>query len=233
MQWYYLSDSHERIAISEAQLAPLAARGTVRPATPVWRKGMADWAVCGEVLPQIFAAGIARDSDQRNPLADNAAVRGTVIGISRTIAGYNGWFRILGFALFLPALAGLAGTGYLTWLWLSEGTKALHLLHILPGFASDDPLLLWILAAAQGITALAGILAGWSLLRAASLAKQARESGNEHNLNAAIHSLGRYFVIAVSMLLFGLILWLSLILWTGWDKAFPKAPQKSQQSVVL
>lgn len=234
MQWYYLSDSHERIAISDAQFAPLAARGLIRPATPVWRKGMADWAACGEVLPQIFAAGVARDSDQRNPLADSAAVRGTVIGISRTLAGYRVWFRILGVIALLFSLLTTVMCAVLVYFWFSQkpaGGQALT--GMVPGLSSGDALMFWIVLLFNLVTAVVGAIAGWSLLRAAGHSWQARESGNEHCLNAAIHSLGRYFVLAVSAILFSVIFWLALWLANGWDKAFPSAPAKSPQSVVL
>src|SRR5688572_2702038 len=91
MQWYYLSESYERIPVSEAQFAALAARGILRPATPVWRKGMADWTACGEVKPEIFTASVARTSDEHHPVTDSAAVRGTIIGLSRALAGYRPW----------------------------------------------------------------------------------------------------------------------------------------------
>ena len=126
MQWYYLSDSHERIAVSEAQFTSLAAGGVLRPATPVWRKGMADWAACGEVKPEVFAAGVSRDSDERHPITDNAAVRGTVIGLARTLAGYNVWLRIFGVLMLIFAVAEMALLGWETWLLIQHGTKVLN-----------------------------------------------------------------------------------------------------------
>lgn len=234
MQWYYLSDTHERIAISEAQIAPLAARGTLRPTTPVWKKGLSGWVPCGELLPQIFAAGVVRDSDERNPVLDSAAVRGTVSGIARTLAEYHVWLRILGSLLILGGLAALAATGYalvLHYFPKSAAPAAIAgLLPVLPeGMELDGWLKVSLLTAGALIAVWPGIL----LLRTATLASRAAASGEELLLNRAIRSVGRYAVVSVSLMLLSLIALLSWVLYVGYDKAFPPPEPPAAKAVAI
>ncbi|HWB02042.1 MAG TPA: DUF4339 domain-containing protein [Verrucomicrobiales bacterium] len=221
MQWYYLSDSHERVALSEAQFPVLAARGLLRPTTPVWRKGLADWIACGEVKPELFVGGIVRDSDQRGFLTDHTAIQGTVTGVARVLCEYRGWFWIAGGMIILWALAGISFLGWAAWQIGRFGVESLN-----RGFAFMDPLrnFLWIVVLLLALSAVMSLIAGWTgwlLIRSGIKAKQARESGAEHLLVGAVRDIGRYFCIVVVMILLEIIVWVSLGLWLGWDKAFP------------
>lgn len=236
MQWYYLSDSHERIAISEAQFLPLAARGVLRPATPVWRKGMADWSACGEVKPEIFTVAVPRDSDERNPVTDIAAVRGTVIGLSRTLADYRVWLRIAGGLVLAAALLICAGIGWQAWLLIDERAESIHRWLPFRGELEKRALLDWsvfVLLGLEAVTAILGAWAGWLLLRSASCALAARETGSEAGLHTALRGAGRSLVIAMVWVVFVILAALALSLWLGWDKAFPPPPSPEEQRVTI
>jgi len=236
MQWYYLSDSHERIAISEAQFVPLAARGVLRPATPVWRKGMADWLACGEVKPEIFTAAVARDSDERHPVTDIAAVRGTVIGFSRTLADYRVWMRIAGGLLLAAALLILAGIGWQAWLIIDERAEAIHRWLPFREVLEKRALLDWsvfVLIGLEAVTAILGAWAGGLLMHSASRALAARETGSEPGLHTALRSAGRSLVIGIVWMVCVILAALGLALWLGWDNAFPPPPSPEEQHVTV
>ena len=233
MQWYYLSDAQERIAISEAQFPALAARGVLRPATPVWRKGMADWTACGEVKPEIFALAVVRDSDERHPVTDNAAVRGTVIGLSRTLAAYNVWLRIFGTIILLLTAGVAALLTWEVWTLLKYGIEAWGEGYFLSDKLTDNRWIPWLMLAVQAVGLL---LTGWSgclLFSAASRAKRAAQSGDEPVLVAAIHAVGRFFIISTITFIVTMSLWLGLLLWLGWDKAFPPPEAKAAPRITI
>lgn len=236
MQWFYLSDSHERIAISEAQFVPLAARGVLRPATPVWRKGMADWSACGEVKPEIFTAAVARDSDERHPVTDNAAVRGTVIGFSRTLADYRVWMRIAGGLVLAAALLILAGIGWQGWLLFDERAESIRRWLPFRGELDKRALLDWsvfVLIGLEAVTVILSAWAGWLLLRTASRSYAARETGSEPSLHTALRCAGRSLVIAIVWVVFVSLAALGFSLWLGWDKAFPPPASEEEQRVTI
>lgn len=233
MQWYYLSDSHERIAISEAQLAPLAARGTLRPTTPVWKKGLTGWVACGEVMPQIFAAGVVRDSDERNPVMDSAAVRGTVSGIARTLAEYHIWLRVLGGLLIVAGIAATAATAYTIFLYLSKTSAPAEIAGLLPVLPESMDLGWWVKVALLTAGAAITVWPGAVLLRSATLARRAAATGEEADLLSAIRSLGRYAIVTVCLLLLGLMGTLSWVLYVGYDKAFPPPPPPASKAVAI
>lgn len=221
MQWYYLSDSHERVALSEAQFPVLAARGLLRPTTPVWRKGLADWIACGEVKPELFVGGIVRDSDQRGFLTDHTAIQGTVTGVARVLAGYRPWFWIYGGFMMLVALSAISLLGWATWVFAKFGVESLN-----RGYPFMDQLKSfgWVIALLMAVNAVVSLVIGWTgwiLIRSGIKAKQAMESGGEHLLVGAIRDIGRYFIVSVVMILLDIIIFVSLGLWLGWDKAFP------------
>jgi hypothetical protein len=221
MQWYYLSDSHERIALSEAQFPVLAARGLLRPTTPVWRKGMSGWTACGEVKPEIFAAGVARDSDRNHSVSDSAAVKGTLIGVARTLAAYRVPVRIIGGFTLVFATALVALLTWQTWTWIKYGVESLDKGYIFMDQVKTHWPVIWIIVAIEAVTAILAIWAGCVLLRSANTAVRARQSGSEQNLTLALQQTCRYFVICVVVLLLNAIVWIGLSLWLGWDKAFP------------
>lgn len=236
MQWYYLSDSHERIAISEAQFIPLAVRGVLRPATPVWRKGLPDWTACGEVKPEIFTATVARDSDERHPVTDNAAVRGTVTGLSRTLADYRLWMRIAGGLLLSAALLLLALAGWQVWLLIDDHAEAIHRWLPFHGELEKRALLDWSGYALIGLETVSAVLsaaAGWLLFRSASDAFAARETGSEQRAHAAVRSAGRSLMITVIWSVMLILAALGLTLWLGWEKAFPPPPSPEELRVTI
>jgi hypothetical protein len=235
MQWYYLSDTHERIALSEAQFPALAAKGLLRPTTPVWRKGMPGWTACGEVKPEIFAAGVARDSDQRSTYIDNAAVQGTIVGIARVLAGYGPWIRIFAAFTLTTSLFLASFVGWQLWMAIKYGQEELYrgygAYDLLKGLGWFDWILIAFQAAVSAFVAWAGIV----LFRAPGRAIRARESGSEQALIMALQDMGRYFILTVSVLLLNAVFWIGLFLWLGWDKAFPapgnKTPPANKVSV--
>ncbi len=236
MQWYYLSDSHERIAISEAQFVPLAARGVLRPATPVWRKGLPDWAACGEVKPEIFTATVTRGSDERHPVTDNAAVRGTVTGLSRTLADYRIWMRIAGGLLIAAALLLLAGIGWQIWLLIAGRAESIH--HWLPFHGELEKRALldlsgYVLIGLETVTAVLSAASGWLLLTSAAGSLAAREGGNELLFHSALRSAGRSLIITVVWTVVLILAALGLTLWLGWDKAFPPPPSPEELRVTI
>jgi hypothetical protein len=233
MQWYYLSDSYERIPVSEAQFAALAARGVVRPATPVWRKGMVDWTACGEVKPEIFAAGVTRVSDERHPIADHMAVHGAVIGLSRALAGYHSWMRVLGVGLLALGACLVGLLAWESWLLVRHGFDAWS--HGIPLF---DPLkeyawLPWILMSLDAVVAGLIFWSGGLLLRGAGKARRAMDSGSEQVLASAIQDVGRYFLVTAVMIVFSVVCWLGLLLWLGRDKAFPPPEPPAGQRITV
>jgi len=233
MQWYYLSESYERIPVSEAQFTALAARGIVRPATPVWRKGMADWAACGEVKPEIFTAGVTRGSDEHHPAADNAAVRGTIIGLSRTLAAYNPWLRILGVVLLVIGTGSLALLGWETWILFRSGFDEWSRGNVLLKPLQDHVWIVWLALAWHVLMAFLSVWCGLLLLRAAARAKRAMESGNEHMLTSAIHDTGRYFLITAVTIVLSILCWLGLFLWMSRQSAFPAPPSPAEKRVTV
>ncbi len=233
MQWYYLSDTQERIAISEAQFLPLAARGVLRPATPVWRKGMTDWTACGEVKPEIFALAVVRDSDERHPVTDNAAVRGTVIGLSRTLAAYNVWLRIFGTIILLITAGVAALLTWEVWTLLKYGIEAWGESYLLSGKLTENRWIPWLMLAVQAVGLL---LTGWSgflLFSAASKAKRAAGSGDEPVLVAAIQAVGRFFIVSTVTFIVTMGLWIGLLLWLGWDTAFPPPEAREEPRITI
>lgn len=233
MDWYYLSDSHERIAINEAQLAPLALRGILRPATPVWRRGMSDWAACGEVKPEIFSDAVAGDGDQRHSGAVTAAVNGTVTGIARALAGYNVWLRIFGVALLLAAVALSVSTVLTAW-YLGRANDAEWKLILEQVQVSGVPKsAVWVLIAFEGISILLTAWGGFLLLCAASRAKQAAAAGSEQVLTAAIRDTGRYFLTAVVMVLVTILFWAAMVVWLGKEVTFPGKEPSAEKSVSV
>jgi len=236
MQWYYLSDSHERIAISEAQFIPLALRGVLRPATPVWRKGLPDWAACGEVKPEIFTATVARDSDERHPVTDNAALRGTVTGLARTLADYRVWMRIAGCLLLAAALLLLAGAGWQIWLLIEGRAESIHRWLPFHGELEKRALLDWSGYALIGLETVSAVLSaasGWLLFRSASDSLAARETGSEPRVHSAVRSAGRSLIITVIWSVILLLAALGLTLWLGWETAFPPPPSAEELRVTI
>jgi hypothetical protein len=233
MQWYYLSDSYERIPVSEEQFGALAARGVVRPATPVWRKGMADWTACGEVKPEIFLEGVTRASEERNPLADNMALRGTVIGLGRALAAYNGWIRVLGGGLLV--LASCAG-GLLAWeFWLLVTHGFEGWIEACPALApaKEHAWFPWLMLSLQALTAGLTVWSGLLLLQAAGKARRAMDSGSESVLTSALRDVGRHFLVAAVVIVLVIVCSLGLLLWLGWDKAFPPPASPSEQRITV
>jgi hypothetical protein len=233
MQWYYLSDSFERIPMSEAQFTALAARGILRPATPVWRKGMADWTACGEVKPEIFAAGVHRGSDENNPAAGSAAIHGTIIGLSRALASYNPWLRILGVVLIVIATGVFSLLGWESWNVLEFGVDEWKKGHVFLERLLSQVWVVWALLAFQAVSASLTFWCGLLLLRSAARAKRAMESGDERILTSAIHDTGRYFLITALVTIFGIILWLGVWLWVSRTDAFPAPPSPAEKRVTI
>jgi len=233
MDWYYLSDSHERIAVSEAQLAPLAARGVLRPATPVWRKGMGDWAACGEVKPEIFTAAVSGGDEQRHSGAASAVMQGTVIGLARTLAGYNVWLRILGIALLLSALSlTLSSAASLWWALHADEADWADLFSHLPQ-VSVPKSAVWAAIGMQGVSILLTGWTGWVLLLAAGRAKRAAQSGSEPVLAQAIRDTGRYFILSVVIILTGIIFWTAMVVWLGWDFTRPDKAKPAEKVISV
>ena len=232
MDWYYLSDNHERIAVSEAQLAPLALRGILRPATPVWRKGMGDWAACGEVKPEIFSGAVTGE-DQHHSGAVTAAMSGTVIGLARTLAGYNVWLRIFGVVLLLTAALLCVSTVTTVW-YLGQADDAQWRLILDQLQINGVPrAAVWVLIVFQGINILLTAWAGFLLLCAAARAKLAAKTGNEHVLTAAIRDTGRYFLTSVIMLLLAIVFWAGMVVWLGRVVTFPGKPGAAEKTVSV
>ena len=50
MEWFYAVGDERRGPISDAEFRVLVSNGTVRPATLVWRHGMADWTAYGALV---------------------------------------------------------------------------------------------------------------------------------------------------------------------------------------
>jgi len=233
MDWYYLSDNHERIPVSEAQLMPLAARGILRPATPVWRRGMGDWAACGEVKPEIFTEATIASGDQRLSGTMSAAMSGTVIGLARTLAGYNVWLRIFGVTL-LVAAAGLCISMFLTIWYLGSADDAQWKLMLEQSQVANVPkMAVWALVGFEGINFLLTGWCGFLLLCAAGRAKHAAATGNEHVLTAAIRDTGRYFLTSVMLVLLGVLFWTGMIIWLGKDVTFPGKPGAPEKAVSI
>lgn len=236
MLWYYLSDTHERIAVSDAQLVPLAARGVLRPATPMWRKGLADWTPCGELKPEIFAAAVIRDSDERNPVTDNVAVRGTVIGLSRTLAGYGPWLRITAVALLAAAILILAGIGWQSWLLIDGRAADIHRWLPFRGELDQRGILDWAVCGVIAFEAVSAVIAVWMgslLVRSAAGAKRAANTGGETDLHGSMRNAGRSLAIAIVWATILIVTALSASLWLGWEKAFPAAPPRAEDVITI
>ncbi len=233
MDWHYLSDTHERIAVHEAQLAPLAARGVLRPATPVWRKGMGDWAACGEVKPEIFTAAVSGGDDHPHSGATAAVMQGTVMGLARTLAGYNVWLRILGIALLVSAVLMAVSEVWTIW-WLANADEAdWNVLYSAIHRVSIPKSAVWAIVAFQGLLLLLTGWAGWMLLLAAGRAKRAAQSGSEPVLAQAVRDTGRYFILSVVILLTGIVFWTAMVLWLGWDVAWPGESKPAERVISV
>lgn len=230
MDWYYLSDSQERIAISEAQLVPMAARGIIRPATPVWRKGMGDWAACGEVKPEVFTSAVT-GRDHPHPAAESAAVRGTIIGLARTLAAYNVWLRIFGVLQLLAALMLTAGLAWITYVMITaeDGDWRERLpsqwREAVPRAA------VWAGIAWATINVLLASWSGWLALAAAARAKRSADDGSERTLSAAVQDAGRWAIVCLFCVLTTIAFVSAMVMWIGWDKAFP--PEKKPAEKVI
>ncbi len=260
MQWYYLSDTHERIALSDAQFPVLAARGVLRPATPVWRKGMADWTACGEVMPEIFTAAVTRDSDQRMGLTDHTAAKGTIVGVARTLAGYRVWMRILAGLTLAVAIILCGLLGWETWTLIKYGTEALGMALALgvvtgwetwtfikfgaPNFdtapmaqvrdqVNTNMWALWVIIAIQVVTAVLAVWAALILLQAASRSRAARESGSEPLLHLSLRGVGHYAVLCVVGIVLNLAVWISLSLWFSRNLVFPAPGPPPAPKVII
>ena len=233
MQWYYLSDSHERIALSDAQIPVLAAPGVLRPTTPVWRNGLVDWTACGEVKPEIFAGGVMRDSNKSLAIPDSVAIQGTVVGVARVLAGYRWWLWIYGGFMMLIAMAGMAFTGWSIWKIVDIGLDAINHGYGFMDQMKDYGWVIWLLLAFESLVLIGTGWAGWMLIVGGIRAKQARESGSEQILTGSIRNIGRYFIFAVLMLFLNIAAVIGLGLWLGWDKVFPMPgpPPASRVSV--
>lgn len=225
MQWYYLSQSHERIAASEEQLPLLASRGTLRATTMLWRRGMSGWRPCGEVKPELFTASVDRDSDHPHPAADAMAVRGAVAGMARTLAGYAVWLRVTGVICLVASLAVMVVVCQAGWHTYDRGLT--FIAEHLPWHASiaekgHTTIYTWVhftmLLAAGFVLSALGVL----LLRAASRVVLARDTASEPLLGRALQSIGSWFALVVVWVLLNLVFWLSLTVWLGWDKAWEK-----------
>ena len=79
----------------------------------------------------------------------------------------------------------------------------------------------------------AALWIGLLLFRAAARAVRARETGSEQALAGAIHDLVRYFMLTAILVVVGVVVWLSLFLWLGRDRAFPTPPVRPAKSVVI
>jgi GYF domain 2 len=235
MQWYYLSDTHERIAASEEQFPLLVSRGVVRATTMIWRRGMSGWSSCGQIKPELFSAALAGGVAQNHPAADAIAVRGTVTGLARTLAGYAVWFRIAGvlcLMLCLSVMTALAQAGFVTY---DRGVR--FLFDYLPWsqkMAEMDAvnIYFWAHFAVAVIGAFILCMLGVLLLRAASRAIQARETGSEAILTAALRNAGAWFVTAVVWVLFNALCWGALTLWMEWDNVWKKDESKPAAPAV-
>lgn len=233
MDWYYLSDTHERIAVSEAQLAPLAARGVIRPATPVWRRGMGDWAACGEVKPEIFTAAVSGSDDPRHPAAESMALRGAVMGLARTLAGYNVWLRI--YAIFFLVVSLVMSLAVIVQLYfiIKKGTGSIGEVYPELGEIILSTAVIFAVLAGEVIILLVTVWSSILLLCAASRARRAAHTGNEHLLASAIRGIGRYFLITTIMLILSMIGWLTAVTLIGWDKAFPSREPSAEKVISI
>lgn len=232
MDWYYLSDTHERIAISEAQLAPLAASGILRPATPVWRKGMGDWAACGEVKPEIFTEAVS-GRGERNPAAEGGLVSGAVIGLARTLAGYNVWLRTLGVVLLITAVGTCVSLAVTAYYLITANDEAWKLMLENLHWATVPKAAVWALLAFQAVTVLLTGWAGFVLLLAAARAKRAAQSGSEMMLAAALRETGRYFLTMVIVVILSVLFVGGLVLWLGWDVVRPSEKGPAEKSISI
>ena len=232
MDWYYLADTHERIAISEAQLAPLAASGILRPATPVWRKGMGDWAACGEVKPEIFTEAVS-GRGERNPAAEGGLVTGVVIGLARTLAGYNVWLRTLGVVLLITAVGTCVSLAVTTYYLITANDEAWKLILENLHWATVPKAAVWAVLAFQAVTLLLTGWAGFVLLLAAARAKRAAQSGSELMLTAALRETGRYFLTIVIAVILSLLFLGGLVLWLGWDVVRPSEKGPAEKSISI
>ena len=52
--WHYANSADNQNQAPESDLPALVANGTITPQTKVWTNGMADWALAGKSLPQLF-----------------------------------------------------------------------------------------------------------------------------------------------------------------------------------
>lgn len=60
--WHYAHSKDDQRQASEEDLPSLAASGQITPQTKVWTKGMDNWAVAGQALPQLFSSAPAATS---------------------------------------------------------------------------------------------------------------------------------------------------------------------------
>ena len=59
MNWFYVNEARQHVEVNADQLKALAAAGTVKPDTLVWRDGMADWLPYQQVKAEVEGGSLA------------------------------------------------------------------------------------------------------------------------------------------------------------------------------
>ena len=78
MQWYYLTDENDQIAVDDAELGTLVRSGQLTADTQIWREDMDEWLPCSQVFPHLFAEAapvasaaprliVGQEADARTP----------------------------------------------------------------------------------------------------------------------------------------------------------------------
>jgi uncharacterized RDD family membrane protein YckC len=75
MSWYYADNNERRGPIEEAAFQSMAASGTIKPDTLVWREGFTDW------LPYSQVAGAGSPAPAAGAVASTAVAVGTDMGV--------------------------------------------------------------------------------------------------------------------------------------------------------
>lgn len=54
MQWYYLNEQHDQVAIGEEQLTAMVEGGQLTAGSMIWREDFEEWLPCSSVFPDFF-----------------------------------------------------------------------------------------------------------------------------------------------------------------------------------
>ena len=227
MHWYYLSERKERVPVTDSQLAPLAAGGIVRPTTLVWREGLANWAVAGELRPDLFAP-TARSASQSLALADPATVTA-----ARALGHYAPWMGVFSAVMIVSGAVALALTAALGTGWLLNMSWFREMMRQVTPDGDVPSVHAWSMLAIGTLYAVSLLLPGSMLAVASRQVKLASLRGSSPVLEASLRNLGRFFQ---TWIIAALLITLLSGIWTlySWrHRALPKPPDPTTQRVAI